>query len=54
MPRRSALWSGVYPSREFAIHQRFTLSVDQFRAVSFPNSLQMWQETYHICLGLLA
>ena len=30
-----------HPSREFAIQQRF-------------NSLQVWQETYHIYLGLLA
>ena len=40
-PGGASLWSGVYPSREFAIQQLF-------------NSLQVWQETYHIYLGLLA
>ena len=30
-PGGASLWSGVYPSREFAIQQLFTLSIDQFR-----------------------
>ena len=35
-PGGACLWSGVYPSREFAIQHLFTPSVDQFRAVILP------------------
>ena len=35
-PGGASLWSGVHPSREFAIQQLFTLSIDQFRAVFLP------------------
>ena len=35
-PGGASLWSGVHPSREFAIQQLFTLCIDQCRAVFLP------------------
>ena len=35
-PGGASLWSGAYPSREFAIQQLFTLNIDQFRG-RFPS-----------------
>ena len=35
-PGGASHWSGVYPSRELAIQQLFTLSIDWFRAVFLP------------------
>ena len=56
----ASLWSGVCPSREFAIQRLFTLSIDRFGSVFLPCALKSIagrrnhdvKETYHIYLGL--